>query len=78
MLFGFFVSRGLGRWRGRRIRSLFGGRLVARYEMAKVLEQMERTQEAKREYEAFLQSWPDADPDRPRFLDARARLTALQ
>jgi serine/threonine protein kinase/Tfp pilus assembly protein PilF len=49
-----------------------------RYRLAKVYEEMGRTEEAKREYERFLDIWSNADEGLPKLEDARERLAKLK
>jgi hypothetical protein len=50
---------------------------LARYRLGRLHERLGETAEARREYEAFLSEWADADPTLPVIIDTRARLKKL-
>ena len=51
--------------------------VLAKYEVARLLEQVGRKDEALAAYDDFLRFWERADPDLPRLIDARARRARL-
>jgi tetratricopeptide (TPR) repeat protein len=57
---------------------LRGGYALAHYELGKIYELMNRPDDAKDEYERFLEMWSNADEGLPQLEDARERLAKLQ
>jgi tetratricopeptide (TPR) repeat protein len=55
----------------------FGGHALARYELGQVYQEMNRFDDAKREFTRFLEMWSDADSGLPQVEDARRRLSQL-
>jgi hypothetical protein len=56
---------------------VFGGHVIARYQLGKVYEDMNRPDDARREYRKFLEMWSEADEGLPEFVDAREQLAWL-
>ena len=56
--------------------SQFGWSL-ARYELGRLYERLGKTEEARKEYEAFLSEWADAEQTLPAIVDTRVRLKRL-
>jgi tetratricopeptide (TPR) repeat protein len=56
--------------------SQFGWSL-ARYRLGQLYERLGKTEEARKEYEAFLLEWADAEQTLPAIVDTRARLKRL-
>ena len=52
-------------------------RKLLHYEFGKILEQTGDTARAASEYQTFLNSWKDADPDLPVLIAAKNRLAEL-
>ena len=50
---------------------------LARYRLGQLHERLGETADARKEYEAFLSEWAEADPTLPVIVDARARLKKL-
>ena len=51
--------------------------LIDRFRLARVYERLGDSARARRQYEAFLIDWKDADPDIPETIEARKRLQEL-
>jgi hypothetical protein len=54
------------------------GHALGHYELGKIYEDLDRLNDAEREYTLFLEMWSDADEDMPQLIDARARYDRLQ
>lgn len=50
---------------------------LARYRLGTLYERAGQPDQARREYEAFLAEWPEAEPTLPAIVDTRARLKQL-
>ena len=56
---------------------VFGGHALSHYQLGLIYQEMGRPQDAKREYERFLEMWSQADEGLPQPVDARRRLASL-
>jgi len=57
---------------------IFSGHALSHYELGKLYEEMNRPDDAKREYARFLEMWREADEDLPQLEDAKMRLARLK
>ena len=55
-----------------------GFRSLSHFELGKLYEEVKRPEEAKHEYERFLEMWADADGGLPQVGYAAKRLVALK
>ncbi len=56
---------------------VYGSHALAHHQLGLTYEEMGRTGDARREYQTFLETWDQADPNLPEILDARQRLAWL-
>ena len=54
------------------------GHALGHYELGKIYEDLDRVNDAEREYAVFLEMWSEADEDMPQLIDARKRYDRLQ
>jgi tetratricopeptide (TPR) repeat protein len=57
--------------------SFYGGHALSHYSLGQIYEEMDRPDDAEREYGVFLEMWSGADEGLPQLVDARERLEAL-
>jgi len=56
---------------------VYRGHALSHYQLGLLYEEMDRPDDAAREYRRFLDRWANADEDLPQLADARERLSAL-
>jgi serine/threonine protein kinase/tetratricopeptide (TPR) repeat protein len=57
---------------------IYNGHALGHYELGKIYEDLERFDDAEREFAVFLEMWSEADEDMPQLIDARERYDRLQ
>ena len=57
---------------------IYKGHALGHYELGKIYEDIDRLDDAGREYAVFLEMWSEADEDMPQLIDARKRYARLQ
>jgi len=61
-----------------RLLAIYGGHALGYYELGLLYEEMNRPEDAAREYGRFLEMWSQADEGLPQLTDARKRLAAIE
>jgi len=57
---------------------VYGGHAISHYQLGRLYEDMDQSEDAVREYERCLEMWADADEGLPQLVDARQRLAMLR
>ena len=61
-----------------RLLAIYSGHALGYYELGQLYEEMNRPEDAVREYERFLELWSQADEGLPQLVHARERLAAIE